>query len=185
VCGGYDTARIFVNSGQEHGDANTRRFMPGSYSTLSLIESKTQTLPQYRPAILPPPVRLMLERSLERGALESKYFDVYWTSLLPNGQIFSPQAARYSTAGWTGVVQDLCQRDDLVRLALLANALGLLGQHSGQQPIIMEGWRMYGRSLQVLAQSLPAMSQGSDRVLTTSMLLAQYQVCRSICPCRY
>jgi hypothetical protein len=148
-----------------------------------LAHSKTQVLAPNQAVLLSQALPVMLERSLECTALESKYFEVYWASLLPNGQAFTPQAAQYSTTGWMGVVQDLCQRDEAVRLALLTNALGVVGQHSGQQPMIVEGWRMYGRSLQMLAKSLPARSQeGSDKLLAASGLLAAYEVCMSILP---
>ena len=177
VCEGYDRARIFVNSSQEHGDANLCRFMPKSYAPLPLTQSRPWTLPRLQPRVLALPLPLTLERSLERTAFESRYCELYWASLLPNGEAFSPRAARYSTAGWTGVVQDLSHRDDMVRLALLANALRLLGQHSGQESIMIEGCRMYGRSLQLLALSLPAAGpETRDKLLTTSLMLAQYEV---------
>lgn len=128
----------------------------------------------------------MLDWSLERVAIQSQCFANFWSTLLPNGQAFSCQAARYSTAGWTWVVQDLCQRDDLVRLALLANALGMLGEQSGQRSTIVEGWRAYGRALKMLARSLPTLGQTKgDELLTTSLLLAQYEVCRNGSLCSY
>lgn len=125
----------------------------------------------------------MLDRALERTASESRYNEVFWTSFLPNGQGFSPRAARYSTAGWFGTVQGLCQRSESVRLALLANSLGTVGQATGQQQLVVEGWRMYGCSLQVLARSLAVMSrEKSDELHATCCLLAQYQVRPSIWP---
>ncbi|KIW93483.1 uncharacterized protein Z519_06088 [Cladophialophora bantiana CBS 173.52] len=149
VCGGYQRARIFVNSRPEHDQV----------------------------VLTSPTALLLLERSLGCTALERKYLDFYWTTLLPNGQPFTPRAVRYSTTSWTGVVQDLGQRQGLVHLALLTNALGLLGQVSGQQPIIMQGWRLYGRSLQALAKSIPAKGQeGSDGLLAASGLLRAYEV---------
>ncbi|EXJ69487.1 uncharacterized protein A1O5_07523 [Cladophialophora psammophila CBS 110553] len=149
VCGGYQRARVFVNSRPEHDQV----------------------------ALTSPTALLLLERSLGRTALEIKYLDFYWTTLLPNGQPFTPRAARYSTTSWTGVVQDLGQRQGLVHLALLTNALGLLGQVSGQQSTIMQGWRLYGRSLQALAKSIPAKSQeAGDGLLAASGLLAAYEL---------
>jgi hypothetical protein len=126
---------------------------------------------------------VILGRSLERTALELKYFEAYWASLLPNGEAFTPRAAQFSTTSWIGVVQDFCQWDDAVRFALLSNALELLGQHSGQHEMITEGWRMYGRSLHMLAKLLPARTPGgSDKLLAASGLLAAYEVYMNICP---
>ncbi len=126
------------------------------------------------------PISSVPQKSFERSALESKYFETYWSSLLPNGEAFSPIAVRSTTLGWTNIVQELYPKDDLVRFALLASATGLLGQHSGEKSLVMEGWRMYNRSLQVLANSLPAVSQEkSNRLHVTCKLLAQYEVCLS------
>jgi hypothetical protein len=75
-------------------------------------------------------------------------------------------------------VPNLCERDGMVRLALQANALAVLGEQSGQQSTTIEGWRAYGRSLQILALSLVSRSEEKgDELLATSLLLAQYEVC--------
>lgn len=75
------------------------------------------------------------------------------------------------------MVQDLCLRDDLVRLTVLANALGLLGEQSGQRSMILEGSRAYGMALQALARSLPTAGQKKcDELFTASQLLGQYEV---------
>lgn len=110
--------------------------------------------------------------------LQLQCFDNFWSSLLPNGRTFSDQAIQYSTAGWLGKVQDFCQRDGLVRLTVFANALGMLGEQSGQRSMILEGWRTYGMALQALARSLPAAGHRKcDELLMASQLLGQYEVC--------
>ena len=174
-CAGYDKACIFVNSSQKHGDANTNWFMPESYAALPSSKPRSPAPPRKVSASDVSPV---LEPSLERVGLQSRCIDNFWSSLLPNGRSFSSQAARYSTAGWHGVVHDLWPRDNLVRLALLANALGMLGEQSGQRWMIVEGWRAYGNSLQMLARSLPTVgAKKGDELLIASQLLAQYEVC--------
>ncbi len=78
------------------------------------------------------------------------------------------------------MVPGLCQRDKLVRLALLTNALGVLGEQSGQPSVTLEGWRVYGKTLQTLARSPPAQcNEKADQFLITSQLLSQYEVCRA------
>lgn len=158
--------------------------MPESYAPLPLARSKSPTLPRNPPSSFTPNVSPVLDKPLWSMTMQSQYFNNFWSTLLPNGKIFSVQAARYSTAGWTGVVQDLCQRDGLVRLALLANALGVLGEQRGQRSVIVAGYRAYGRSLQILARSLSTMGEAKgDELLATSLLLAQYEVCRNGSPC--
>ena len=43
----------------------------------------------------------------------------------------------------------------------IANALSLVGQRRGQMPVVFEGWRAYGKSLQLVARPLP--STGESR----------------------
>lgn len=75
------------------------------------------------------------------------------------------------------MVRDLCQKDDLVRFALLANALLILGEQSKQRSVAVEGWRAYGRCLQMMARSLPAIAEErGDELLTASTLLAEFEV---------
>lgn len=193
-CGGYDQPRIFVNSGLEHGATSDklRRFENVAYSVAkspfsqfgsefaSLEGSPTHTsardnLPaRFRTRSPQPP---LLKRSLESTALESKYLEIYWTSLLPHGQAFPPQAGRYSTTRWTDAIQDLYHEDPLVRTALLANAVSLMAQTTENPSLMAQGWRLYGFSLQATARSLTGGKlQGWGRALALSGLLASYEV---------
>ena len=171
-------ARIFVNSGPQDGGAQKRRFKPESYTPAATMnESKSLTVVRSQSTKSPSPARSTLELSLAQAMLEAQYFDVFWASFLPNGRHFSLEAARHSTAGWGKLVPDLCQQSELVRMGLLANALGLLGRHSGHAPVIVEGWRCYGKTLQILAKSLPKMDEENwDKLLVASMLLSQSNV---------
>lgn len=182
-CGGYDQRHIFVNSGQEH--ANTKdgsyRFEAAAYSVASSSSSpqpfallgitQTHVPAQYH---LSTPV---LEKSLERTACESKYLELYWTSLLPHGQAFPPQAARYSTTSWTRAIQDLYNDDSLVRVVLLANALTLTAQRTESPSLIVKGRHFYGLSLQAMSRSLLDKKQLNwGRILAACGLLASYEV---------
>lgn len=154
LCGSYDQRRIFVNSGQEHGNTKNGPYrfeaaaysvassssFPPSFASLDLSRIHVSVQDQ-----LSDPV---LEKSLERTACESKYLEVYWTSLLPHGQAFPPQAARYSTTSWTSAIQDLYHEDPLVRVVLLANALTLTAQRTEPPALIVQGRLLYGLSLQ-------------------------------------
>ncbi len=172
-CEGYDQARVFVHNNQKQGVSGTYQFVPTSYST----KRKSRFSGEKPAAPCIPSLPVVLEASLERTAVSARYLEIYWTSFLPHGQGFSPRAAQYSTTSWVGVVQDLCYRSDVVRFALLANALGLVGQQSGQASVIMEGWRMYGKSLHTVANALAAaQGAGTENLLAASGLLAVFEV---------
>lgn len=115
--------------------------------------------------------------SLARAAEQSQYFDNFWNFLLPNGKTFSSQAALYSTARWTCIVQEQCEQDDLVRAALLANALGVLGDASDQPSIKLQGLRAYGRALNMLARAIASkIDEKGEEIIAASTLLTLYEV---------
>lgn len=119
----------------------------------------------------------VLQRTLERTALESKYLEIFWTSLLPHGHAFPAQAGHYSTTRWTGATQDLYQEDSLVRNTLLANALSRVAQKNEDPSLMAQGWRLYGISLQTLAHLLRDRKiRDWGRTLAVSGLLASYEV---------
>ncbi|OAP63364.1 hypothetical protein AYL99_02591 [Fonsecaea erecta] len=163
------SSKSAINSNQRVVPVDVRVFsvegIRGLVSSLTADRSMSKTEPrvlnQDQVTLTSPTSLVLLEQSLGRPAVETKYLEFYWTALLPNGQPFPPRAARYSTTSWTGVVQDLC----------------LLGQVSGQQQITMLGWRLYGRSLQALAKSISANGhERNDGLLAASALLAGYEL---------
>jgi hypothetical protein len=182
-CGGYDQRRIFVNSGQGQDKKNDGlyRFEAAAYSVADSSSFRPPfALLDVTQTHVPAPYQLsapVLEKSLERTACESKYLEVYWTSLLPHGQAFPPQAAHYSTTSWTSAIQDLYHEDSLVRVILLANALTLTAQRTEHPSLIMQGRRLYGLSLQGMARSLLDKRQKNwGKILAACGLLTSYEV---------
>jgi hypothetical protein len=179
-CEGYDTARIFLNSCSKHGNTQTHRFVPTSYTLAVSTGQETGTTPGIRNLDNSSASKdlAIASQALNSSALQSQCLDIFWTALLPNSQEFSNTAARYSTLGWTPIVQKFCRQDGLVRLALLANAMGSLGQRHGVRSLAVDGWRAYGKSLQILAASIPTMGvEKGDELLAAAQLLAIYEVC--------
>ncbi|KAJ9637379.1 hypothetical protein H2204_004803 [Knufia peltigerae] len=176
---GYIQPRIFVHTSQKHADASaqTQRFIPESYAAPPRTESGAVSVSPKTTSSMVSSIISELEQSLGSVAFQSQCLDNFWSSLLPNSREFPKSASNYSTAGWTRIVQGLCERHSLVRLAVVANALSLLGDQSGQGFIVVQAWHVYGRSLEILARSLPAMNDtNGDELLATSILLAQYEL---------
>ena len=179
-------------SSQSQSEAKPPSLVIGSYKALVHTERRRKTLnPSKRQTSSHPtqsPLTLSIvdlanatSLSLCGSALESNCFELYWASLLPNAVTFPRCAERYSTAGWANVVQGLILKDgfDVLRLALRANALTLVGQQHANQAIIAEGWRSYGASLQMLAKLVSRRTrdvQMSEKLLSAAMLLSQYEV---------
>ena len=148
--------------------------MPKTYAPMSLAKSKYGSPPLETP---PLNASSTLVWSLAHEAEQSQYLGTFWSSFLPNGQAFSSQAALYSTARWFCVVQEQCEQDDLVRYALLANALGVLGEARGQRALKVQGVRAYGRCINLLARLIPTkLEEKGDEMIAASTLLAFYEV---------
>ncbi|KAI1322411.1 hypothetical protein F5Y16DRAFT_404513 [Xylariaceae sp. FL0255] len=185
-CGGYDQDRIFINSSEKHATTENKqyRFKPAAYSAANSSSSlstsfapvnavQTYAYVSAQGQISSP----VLHTSLERTAHETKCLEVYWTSLLPYGQAFPPQAASYSTTGWTGAIQELYQRNPLVRTVLLASGLTLTAQRTGCQSLMAQGRRLYGSSLQMMAYFLEHKKlRHWDSILAASGALAGYEL---------
>lgn len=154
--------------------------MPKAYAPKSPIRPKFCPSRSTTPNPDPSPT---LAWSLARAAEDSQYFDNFWNFLLPNGKPFSFQASLYSTARWTSVVQEQYSKHDLVRSALLANALGVLGDASDQPSIQLQGLRAYGRALTLLARAITSKyDDKGEEVIVASTLLALYEVWSYIAP---
>lgn len=123
------------------------------------------------------PTITILPESLTRSAYADKFLGFYWDSYLPNGRSFSAEAARYSTAGWTNVVQSLHQQDKSLHMALMANCMALVGLRDGQKWMVDESLRIYGLALGEVARTLrDPIKMKSDELLVASRMLSQFEV---------
>ena len=97
-----------------------------------------------------------------------KLIGTFWHMFLPNSQPFSLQAAEHANGGWTNVAQEVYQHDPLVRHALMANCLGMVGRRDGQRWMVQEGMRIYGLTL----SRIRALIQQPDKVHSKTIVLA-------------
>lgn len=80
-------------------------------------------------------------------------------------------------------MQEQCGQDDLVRSAMLANALGQLGHASGQPSVHMQGLRAYGRALNMLAGAIAnKIDEKGEAIIAAATLLTLYEVWQYVPP---
>lgn len=66
-----------------------------------------------------------------------------------------------------------------MRSALLANALGVLGDASDQPSIKCQGLKAYGRALNMLARAIASkIDEKGEEIIAASTLLTLYEVCQ-------
>lgn len=177
-CGGYDQRLIFINSGHAYGGRREELegFKALTYTTANnFFPAKAQSRVPELSHVTPS----FAQKSFDRTARECKCLEVYWTSLLPHGQMFPSEAARYSTTSWTKAVQDIYRQDPLVRVVLLSNAFTLAAEHAQHERISLDvqARRLYGLALQMMTQSLLHQKrQDFARLLAAAGLLASYEV---------
>ncbi|PYH97069.1 hypothetical protein BO71DRAFT_347838 [Aspergillus ellipticus CBS 707.79] len=156
VCEGYGGRRptIWINAtdGENH-----------SYTALHTRSSET-------PAIT-------LHGSLVRSARENRYVGLYLTAFLPNGRLFSRDAAWISSAGWLRYYESLCRSEKTLQLITLAHGLSMLATRDNDSQLKLKGFQAHRMALQEMRVGLqdPQRSTG-DGLLAAVRLFRFYEI---------
>ncbi|ERS95687.1 hypothetical protein HMPREF1624_07762 [Sporothrix schenckii ATCC 58251] len=124
---------------------------------------------------------------LDTVAEHERHIGFFWTAYLPNGEPFPDEASRYTTCGWTRIVREMCESQvtttetdsttDLVRLAVVANGLCMLGSQHRDTRMVDDGHQVYGRALQKMRAALQRFESTETKklaLLLTSRLLTMF-----------
>lgn len=161
-CGGYETPRVFVNSSKgtwPRGSAYTNTLYRSPNSKQS---GHTAAGPQ-----------IVHSQSLARTAYVEQNLHFFLEAYLPRGYYHDPRDRH-----WTSVVRETCRDDEASTFALLANGLAAVGTRAGEAWVLMESFKMYGRSLEALNKVLrmPTSVQGDCSLLSAARLLSMFEV---------
>ncbi|CAK7210766.1 hypothetical protein SBRCBS47491_000890 [Sporothrix bragantina] len=92
--------------------------------------------------------------SLSTTAEQDRHIGFFWQVYLPHGEPFPDEAGHYTTCGWTRVARDICDGNDggsdsatVVRLAITANSLCMLGSQYHEPRMMKDGQQVYGQAL--------------------------------------
>lgn len=128
------------------------------------------------------PPQILLHDSLWRSASQLKIIDTFLATYLPNSEPFSTEATKYSIGSWVNVVLKLYKQSDLVRLALIANGLGIVGKQNRQPSMNLQGLSVYGQALNKLGLYLKSPQFTVDEnLMVVPMLLCLFEVGTSTC----
>ena len=101
----------------------------------------------------------------------------FWEAYLPYGRSVPANVASSHSCGWTEIVQRLCLKDDLVKLALLANSLRAIGSRDGKPWMVAESLKLYGMATQGLSELLHGSVESRyDSAMMTAKLLGLFEV---------
>lgn len=152
-CGGYERARIFINSNAAAAAAAggiTSTPPPGGGGSTALSHHRGTTV--------------ALHDALARTAREDRYVSLFWDAFLPRGSR-RPTAAAASCA-WARSAQQLFRTDPALRAATLAASLAVLGMRA-------ESAVAYGRALRCSAAAVGSLS---DAALLASKFMTTYEM---------
>ncbi|KAL3460006.1 hypothetical protein BJX64DRAFT_263761 [Aspergillus heterothallicus] len=123
------------------------------------------------------PPTITLHDSLARLAREDRYVDLYLAAFLPNGRLFTKQAAQISSAGWLRYYDELCQSEKTLRLITLAHGLSMLATRDSDCQLKLKGLEAHRMALWEMHVALqdPAKATG-DGILAAVRLFRFYEI---------
>ena len=105
------------------------------------------------------------------------YVGLYLSAFLPNGRLFSKEAAQISSAGWLRHLDKLCQSEKTLRFVTLAHGLSMLGTRDNDSQLKLKGAQAHSMALQEMSTALrdPQRVTG-DGILAAIRLFRFYEV---------
>lgn len=142
-------------------NATTHAFASSSYPRASTL-SPPVDFRLSNPAHIP-----ILPDGLTRSAYGEKSVEAFFIMYAPNRgtDIYTTKMLR--TTGFASVLSILYVRDEALRLALLALGTAMLGKMGGDEQLIRQGRKLYGRGLEEMGKAL-----GDEKRAKSEALLA-------------
>ncbi|XRM43799.1 hypothetical protein ABZX51_006954 [Aspergillus tubingensis] len=159
LCEGYSRNHsVWINS----TDGENRKYTKDTGS----VQSRIRGAPE-----------ITLHQSLAGTAREVMYVGLYLSAFLPNGRLFSKEAAQISSAGWLRHLDKLCQSEKTLRFITLAHGLSMLATRDNDSQLKLKGVQAHSMALQEMSTALrdPQRVTG-DGILAAIRLFRFYEV---------
>ncbi|KAK4155283.1 Sterigmatocystin biosynthesis regulatory protein [Chaetomidium leptoderma] len=161
-CAGYDAPRVFVVSTPSRRHAGYSVSAAASHTTQNQLSSSNVTNTNLR--------------LLSRPEDERRCIDVFWEAYYPSGRPIPVSAWRSYMCAWTETARKLYREDDSLRYALWANCLLITGRRHGEEWMLREGSKVYGKALVDLRRSLGVSHRAKgDALIATVKLLSMFE----------
>ncbi|CAG9987313.1 unnamed protein product [Clonostachys byssicola] len=170
ACGGYERQLIFVNNTSQEVPTSTFRLGNKAYSSADRGSERTLTRP-------PPSPQTIHQHAFVSRASEERMVGWFWTTYLPSGRSASSESAPFSLYGWSTVIQDLYDRNKMVRAGVLASVLGRMAVVENNPTIRRKSHELYGWTLLSLARILQEPSKHPCYLILSALkLLGFYEL---------
>ena len=159
VCEGYSrNYSVWINS----TDGENRKYTKCTGS----VQSRRRGAPE-----------ITLHESLARSTREVTYVGLYLAAFLPNGRLFTKEAAQISSAGWLRHLDKLCRSEKTLRFITLAHGLSMLATRDNDSQLKFKGVQAHSIALQEMRTALrdPQRASG-DGILAAIRLFRFYEV---------
>ncbi|CAH0023273.1 unnamed protein product [Clonostachys rhizophaga] len=174
TCSGYQKEFIFLNSTTQEAQDGSLSLEKESYSAGTRTRNPTTAGSAASRAAATRTTPVVLHATLERSAYENNVIDEFWASYLPNGCAPSEEVMKYSTYGWTSVAQNLHTENPMIRVALLASALGMIGRQRNDAEFFQQSRKAYGKTLLAVEKSLREPGKHEPHVVLTALRLVSF-----------
>lgn len=175
TCAGYQKEFIFLNSTTQEGEDGSISLEKESYSAGNRTKNPATTISAASSAAATRATTpVVLHETLEHSAYENNVIDEFWASYLPNGRAPSEEVMKYSTYGWTRVAQSLHTENPIIRIALLASALGMIGRQRNDPEIFQQSRKAYGETLLAVEKSLRDPGKHEAHIVLTGLRLVSF-----------
>ncbi|BCR99699.1 Zn(II)2Cys6 transcription factor domain-containing protein [Aspergillus luchuensis] len=120
---------------------------------------------------------ITLHESLARSTREVTYVGLYLAAFLPNGRLFTKEAAQISSAGWLRHLDKLCRSEKTLRFITLAHGLSMLATRDNDSQLKFKGIQAHSIALQEMRTALrdPQRASG-DGILAAIRLFRFYEI---------
>ncbi|RDH24488.1 hypothetical protein M747DRAFT_253615 [Aspergillus niger ATCC 13496] len=159
VCEGYSrNYSVWINS----TDGENRKYTKCTGS----VQSRRRGAPE-----------ITLHESLARSTREVTYVGLYLAAFLPNGRLFTKEAAQISSAGWLRHLDKLCRSEKTLRFITLAHGLLMLATRDNDSQLKFKGVQAHSIALQEMRTALrdPQRASG-DGILAAIRLFRFYEI---------
>ncbi|CAH0036422.1 unnamed protein product [Clonostachys rhizophaga] len=170
TCGGYERQLIFVNNTSQEVPSSTFRLGNKAYSTADRGSERTLTR-------APPSPQTIHQHAFVSRASEERMVGWFWSTYLPNGRSASSESAQFSLYGWTTLIRDMYDKNNMVRAAVLASVLGRMAGVEDSPTIRRKSHELYGWTLLSLARILQEPSKHPCYLILSALkLLGFYEL---------
>ncbi|KAF1984725.1 hypothetical protein K402DRAFT_455606 [Aulographum hederae CBS 113979] len=171
-CEGYDQSMTFIAITQDAAGSSKSSSPP----RVTALAARKDLRKFQRPV-----ADIALPGSLARSALQEKTLGLFFELFPYKPPNHAPYSGIVPTEDWVDVARARYCRDDALKLALLALSAMKIGRDHGDQTVVEQGLRVYGKALLEVNKGIQDMERvKGDEMLCACFILGQFEMIAAI-----